>query len=81
MADLTKIGSRGDVEDRRGYGAATIGGGMGLAGIAIYALISYLGRGTVDVGTVLTQLQDVQSQSQAINKADFEGKDSYEVFA
>ncbi len=82
MADWTKILSRGNVEDRRGYGPAAIGGGAGLVGIALYALLSYLGTGTVDVGGVLSQLQDVQSaNSQPINKADFEGQDSYEVFS
>ncbi len=79
MAIWDKIGSRGNVQDRRGT-PGIIGGGLGLTGIAIVLLINLLSGG--DVGDVLGQLQNVQLQpSQAYNAKDFEGADSYEVFA
>ncbi len=82
MADWGKILSRGNVEDRRAMGPGTIGGGLGIAGIALVLLFNYLNTGTIDVNDVLNQLQTVQVQSDpSYNKADFEGADSYEVFA
>ncbi|MDP3941213.1 MAG: neutral zinc metallopeptidase [bacterium] len=82
MADWSKILSRGNVEDRRAYSPATIGGGFGIAGIALVLLLNYLSTGQINVDDVLNQLQEVQVQNeQSYNKADFEGTDSYEVFA
>jgi len=81
MADWSKIGSRGNVEDRRGSPMA-IGGGLGIAGIAIALLINYLGTGEIRVEDVLQQLEGIQVQSaQNIDPGAFEGSDSYEVFA
>ncbi len=79
MAIWDKIGSRGNVQDRRGR-PGVIGGGLGITGLAIVLLLNILGGG--DVGDVLTQLQNVQLQpAQSFNAKDFEGADSYEVFA
>ncbi len=78
MALWDKISSRGKVEDRRALGR--VGGGLGLTGLAVVLLLNFLGGG--DVGDVLTQLQNVQMQpAQTYDAADFEGEDSYEVFA
>ncbi len=77
MAIWNKLGTRGNVEDRRGLGP--VGGGLGLGGIAILLLINYLGGG--DIGDVLGQLAQTQPQSQVTNTQEFEGEDSYEVFA
>ncbi len=78
MALWDKISSRGKVEDRRAFGR--VGGGLGLTGLAVVLLLNFLGGG--DVGDVLTQLQDTQFQSvQNYDAKDFEGEDSYEVFA
>ncbi|MBA3550931.1 neutral zinc metallopeptidase [Patescibacteria group bacterium] len=81
MALWDKLGSRGNVDDRRAMGpVGAIGGGLGLTGIVIAVLFSYLSGG--DVTDVLTQLPALQVQEQtAYNAADFEGTDSYEVFA
>ncbi len=80
MALWDKITSRGNIEDRRGAGPGVIGGGLGVAGVVIVLLLNFLGGG--DIGDALTQLQDVQlQQTQSYNAKDFEGSDSYEVFA
>ena len=79
MALWNKLNARGNVEDRRGAGPL-LGGGIGLAGITIILLLNLLGGG--DVTDVLNQLQNVQAQpTQSYNAKDFEGDDSYEVFA
>jgi uncharacterized protein len=80
MAIWEKISSRGNVVDRRGIGPGTIAGSLGGAGIIILFLLNILGGG--DVTDVLNQLQSVQiEQTQNYNARDFEGLDSYEVFA
>ena len=82
MALWDKLTSRGNVQDRRDAGPGVIGGGLGIGGLVIYLLVSFLGGGDVNVGDVLTQLQNVQLQpTQSYNAQDFEGADSYEVFA
>ncbi len=84
MADWSKIPSRGNVEDRRGFSPTAIGGGVGITGLLVVMLLNYLGSGTIDpnsVNDVLTQLQNTQMQSeQSLNAKDFEGADAYEVF-
>ncbi len=82
MAQWDKITSRGNVEDRRAAGPVAIGGGVGIVGLVIYLLMNFLGGSQPDVGEVLNQLQNVQVQNnQNYNAKDFEGADSYEVFA
>ncbi|HUQ85511.1 MAG TPA: neutral zinc metallopeptidase [Candidatus Limnocylindrales bacterium] len=79
MADWGKILNRGNVEDRRSFAPAAIGG-ISLTGVALLFVFNLLSGGrTMDF---LNQLQEVPVQrQQIINKEDFEGKDSYEVFA
>lgn len=79
MADWKKIISRGDVEDRRGFAPAV--GGLSLTGIALLFAINYLMGG--DPADVLNQLQNVSttSQQQYVDTTEFEGEDTYEVFA
>jgi uncharacterized protein len=81
MAVWDKISSRGNVEDRRGMGPVLIGGGgLGATGIILYLLVTFLGGG--DLGDVLNQLPATHVINQpAENSAEFEGADSYEVFA
>ncbi len=80
MAFWDKISSTGNVEDRRTSPGVVAGGGIGLTGLAIILLINYLGGG--NVGDVINQLQEVQPQNaQSYNAQDFQGADSYEVFA
>lgn len=79
MALWDKISSRGHVQDRRGFGPAA-GGGIGIAGLALIVGFTLLSGG--DLGDVLNQLQYVETPSQqSYSAADFEGADSYEVFA
>lgn len=87
MALWDRITSRGDVEDRRGMGPALAlgGGGLGLGGIVLLVALNLLGGG--DVSDVLSQLPNVQlqtqgqGQQQAFGQQDFSGTDDYEVFA
>ncbi len=81
MADWSKIGSRGSVEDRRAFGPASIGG-LGLGGVVLVLLFNYLSTGQVDIPEALNQIEQIQVQAdQSHNATDFEGADSYEVFA
>jgi uncharacterized protein len=83
MADWDKIDARGRIDDRRGSPVA-MGGGIGLGGIALFMLLSYLQTGTVDVGPVLEEVIRSQTEQQEVVDVDpraFEGTDSYEVFA
>jgi uncharacterized protein len=78
MALWDKIGSRGRVEDRRGMGPAV--GGIGVGGIALLLLFNFLSGGSV--GDVLPQLGNALMQgTQTYDTSDFDGTDSYEVFA
>lgn len=82
MANWNKIQSRGNVDDRRGFGnTARMGGGVSLIGIALILFVNYLNGGTVSdaIPEIEQQLQVTEQQS--INSADFEGADDYEVFA
>lgn len=74
MALWDKIGSAGNVEDRRGTGLA-LGGGVGLAGVAIYLVLSLLGV-NIDPGLINQVLPQ-----QTNDNSEFAGEDNYEVFA
>ena len=80
MANWDRLLSRGKVDDRRALGSTGKVGGLGIAGIALVVLINYLNTGTVDVGSVLNELQTTQVIQQPIDSTAFEGSDSYEVF-
>src|SRR5437868_2434390 len=83
MADWSKITTRGNVEDRRAFGPAKIGGGLGIGGIALLLLLNYFGGGRVTdvLPQVLNQLQNTQVvQQNNFDTKQFEGADSYEVF-
>ncbi len=81
MADWNKLGSRGNVEDRRALGPIA-GGGLGIGGVVLLLLFNYLGGGNVTdvLPQVLNQLQTTQVQQQNIDTTQFEGADTYEVF-
>lgn len=80
MANWNKLLSRGAVNDRRALGSTGRVGGLGLAGIALIVLFNYISTGTVDVGSILNELQTTQVIQQPIDTAAFEGADNYEVF-
>ena len=75
MALWDRIGSAGNVEDRRGAGLA-LGGGTALAGIALYIVLSLLG---VNIDPSL--LNQVLSSQQSNDTSQYAGQDEYEVFA
>jgi uncharacterized protein len=77
MARWSKIGSRGNVEDRRGMAPAV--GGIGIGGILLYMLFNYLSSGEVSVP--VEALQNISVTQNNLDTAQFEGADSYEVFA
>ncbi len=80
MANWGNLGSRGNVEDRRSFGPAAIGGGLGGIGLIIVIALNLLGGG--DAGDILTDLARTQIPTEQVyNAQDFEGADSYEVFA
>lgn len=80
MANWNDLGSRGNVEDRRGFGPTAVGGGLGLTGILIVMAVQLLGGG--DISDVVSQLDPGLVPTQQTYQAqDFEGQDSYEVFA
>lgn len=80
MANWGRITSRGDVEDRRGATPVALGG-LSITGVALYFLVTYLMGG--NVGDVLNGLQNmaVQTQQAPADTSQYEGADSYEVFA
>jgi predicted metalloprotease len=78
MANWDKLLSKGNVEDRRGSPLA-IGGGLGVAGIAITLLFNVLSGQPIDVGSILSQLPQAVSQPATDPKA-FEGEDDYQRF-
>lgn len=81
MARWGRIGSRGNVEDRRGIGPVGIGG-LGTIGVLLLLAINLFGGGSVDVNDVLSQLNNLQGTSQIqVQPEEFRGEDDYEVFA
>ncbi len=82
MADWSRIGSRGDVSDRRGIRSAAVGG-LSVGGLALMLLVNYLGGGNIT--DVLQQLPQMAIERPAVqgdmDTSQFEGDDTYEVFA
>lgn len=79
MADWSKIGSRGNVEDRRAMGPAAFGG-LGIGGLVLLVVFNLLGGASPE--DLLYQLENIPIEPQQnINKQEFEGEDNYEVFA
>jgi len=82
MALWDKLGRGGNVEDRRGMPGGAIGG-LGLGGLALVVALNFLGGGDFStlIPTILNQLGSQPSSVGSYNASDFEGADSYEVFA
>lgn len=80
MADWNKVGSRGNVEDRRSMGPAVIGG-VTLTGLAIVLVMNLLNGG--DLGSALQKTLEtvVQQEQTTQDTGEFAGQDPYEVFA
>lgn len=80
MARWERLGTRGNVSDRRGMGGAGMAvGGIGGVGLIIFLLISFLGGGS-GLDDVLGQMVQAPTQS-GVQPEEFQGEDDYEVFA
>ncbi|QQS19185.1 neutral zinc metallopeptidase [Candidatus Saccharibacteria bacterium] len=82
MALWDKIGSSGDVEDRRGMGTGGIAL-TGVGGLILFLAFAFLGGGTGQNGSVLEQIlgQVADQQSTPTTQpAEFQGADQYETF-
>lgn len=85
MPRWDRIGSRGNVEDRRGLGGgAMFAGGGGILAVVVALALNYFGL-QVDPGTVQQVIEQVDSlQSRQVDQsqqpAEFRGEDDYEVF-
>ncbi len=80
MALWDKIGSRGNVEDRRGLGAT--GAGLSVGGIALLLAINYFSGGSVTdvLPTILNGIAPTE-QISSEEARQYDGTDSYELFA
>jgi predicted metalloprotease len=81
MAFWDKIGSVGDIEDRRG--TATTVGGLGILGIIVLLVGSALGINLDPqfIGQLIQVAEQVVPQQTTKQANEFQGKDQYEVFA
>jgi hypothetical protein len=81
MADWDKISSRGHVDDRRGMSPVSIGG-VSVTGILLLMGVTYLmGGNPLEVLQEVDINQLTAPQQAPIDTSEFEGADSYEVFA
>jgi len=81
MADWNKLGTSGNVEDRRGARPLLIGGGgLGVAVVVLTLLFNVLTGSPTDLGSTLNQLQQSQAPQTTGQTSQFEGLDSYEKF-
>ncbi|MFM2414876.1 MAG: hypothetical protein RI911_569 [Candidatus Parcubacteria bacterium] len=80
MANWDNITSRGDVQDRRGSAGMAFGG-VSIAGVAVLLLLNYAQTGTIDVGTVAQQLDQMSIQTSQTESGEFAGVDAYEEFS
>lgn len=81
MALWDKIGSTGDVEDRRSMSPVGLSfSGAGLMGVVLLVAINLLAGGSVDVNDVLSQLQNTQVQQQTADSSVPKQEDDYKTF-
>lgn len=80
MANWDNIEASGNVEDRRRSNGMMLGGGVGLAGIAVFLALNFLGI-QLDPALVNTIIGSIESSQSTTPSAEFEGRDSYETFA
>ena len=78
MAQWDKITSRGNVQDRRGM--SPIIGGVSVTGVVALLAINFLMGGNLNSGLDLISRLPIQQEQRKITNQ-FDGKDSYEVFA
>jgi predicted metalloprotease len=79
VARWNRIGSRGNVQDRRGLARPGMAiGGLGGVGVIVFLLITLLGGGS-GLDQVMGQLEAAAPQTRE-QPAEFRGEDEYEVF-
>lgn len=83
MARWDRLGTRGNVEDRRGLSRPAMAvGGVGGIGVVIALVMTFLGGGGQSLDQIMGQLQAPQNPQQAsVQSEEFQGEDDYEVFA
>jgi predicted metalloprotease len=82
MALWDKIGSSGDVEDRRGMGSGGIAI-TSIGGFILFLAFAFLGGGTGQNGSVLEQILGQVAEQQPTTTSqptEFQGADQYETF-
>ncbi|MFZ2513738.1 MAG: hypothetical protein WAW63_04750, partial [Candidatus Saccharimonadales bacterium] len=82
MALWDKIGSSGDVEDRRGMGTGGIAV-TSIGGLILFLAFAFLGGGTGQNGSLLEQILGQVTEQQPTTTsqpAEFQGADQYETF-
>lgn len=80
MARWDRLGSRGNVEDRRGMSGGMAVGGLGGIGLIIVLLMTLFGGGGGGLDQILNQMQETQAPQSGAQPEEFEGEDDYEVF-
>ncbi len=80
MARWERLGTRGNVEDRRGRPGARAAGGVGGLGI-VGAILFFLLSGGEDLGPLLEQVAAGTAPQQEVDAGEFAGLDDYEAFA
>ncbi|HEY6634996.1 MAG TPA: neutral zinc metallopeptidase [Acidimicrobiia bacterium] len=81
MARWERLGTRGNVQDRRGLGTGGMAiGGLGGVGLIVFLLITLLGGGS-GLDQVMDQLVTAgPPQQSGVQPEEFQGEDDYEVF-
>lgn len=85
MAFWDKLGTSGDVEDRRGMGGLPFGGNAGLVAIGAVIVLGFFGVNAdpklVEQLIAISGVGTSEQSSPENQPAEFKGKDNYEVFA
>ncbi len=81
MARWERLGTRGNVQDRRGLGTGGMAiGGLGGVGLIVFLIVTLLGGGS-GLDQVMDQLVTVgPPQQSGVQPEEFQGEDDYQVF-
>jgi uncharacterized protein len=80
VARWERLGTRGNVQDRRGLGGPGLAiGGLGGVGLIVFLLITLLGGGS-GLDQVLNQMVQAPSGQSGVQPEEFQGEDDYQVF-
>jgi uncharacterized protein len=80
VARWERLGTRGNVQDRRGLGGPGLAiGGLGGVGLIVFLLITLLGGGS-GLDQILNQMVQAPSGQSGVQPEEFQGEDDYQVF-